>query len=72
MKSTAAFTRPGRADRIVTVFIAEMIDALVELVPGAALVPIQERVLPAGRLQPAGADAQEPDRSIGCKVLFSS
>ena len=69
MKSTAAFTRSGSADRIVTVFIAQMIDALIELVPGAALVPIQERLLPAGRLQRAGADPQEPNGAILSEIL---
>ena len=70
MKSTTVFTRPGSADRIVAVLIAQMIDPLVQLVPRAALVAIEERFLPAGRLQRAGADPQEPNGPILSKILL--
>src|SRR5262245_8604429 len=68
-KSTGAMARRGRADGVLTIFSAQIVDPFVEPLEGLTLFAIQQGLLPAGALQRAGADAEQAHRFAGRHVL---
>ena len=64
-----ALARRRRSDRVFAVLLAQPVDAFVEFFHGAALFAIEQRLLPAGGLQRAGADAEKPDGAAGSDIL---
>jgi hypothetical protein len=68
-KSTGAVTRCGGPDGIFAVLAAQRVDALVKFLERLALVAIQQRLLKAGTLQPAGAHAEQAHGAAAANIL---
>ena len=68
-KSTRTPARCGRADSVFAVFSAQIVDAFIEPFERFALVAIEQGLLPAGALQGAGADAEQPHGFTARQVL---
>ena len=54
---------------VFAVFAAQIVDAFIKLLEGLALFAIQQRFLPAGALQRAGAHAEQPHRAAPADIL---